>query len=604
MPTCGDYTMRAPPRRRKEDREEPIFLRKTYEMINTCNPAYACWSARGDTFTIKDPDAFAENEIPKFFKHNKFSSFVRQLNFYGFRKVKSNVTVEETDSKWWEFKHDLFQRGKDDLLIDIKRATHYGVTAEKQEVDHLRSEVTHLRSHISDMDDKIGYLTSLVETLMVDNKPFPPAVLKKVTIESKGSTIRAKNEIAPSDALETAVIVPNLNPPLKRQRLVVAGAESQTSKYHNVDSPSPNSLGDAAAPWAGAEGLRQLGPPAAVGPLSPTTPRCGTMPKVKMELLDSPTPSYLWGSPSKSTNGTSLTSPRSPTTSFLNLDSAMSTGDSVEFPPGFADQFLAFEPVSAATLPFPPSCSDEGDGRDEAGKGDCVDVAGVGCPRSEQVLDENQECRVSRASSSSSINVGIEVGGGCEGEESSCGAPLPVCGGKVDNGHVTSASVSLARVGREGSPESAPAEAGSSPLSPRLSELHLSLDSMQPDCRSKLAEGLSALMQNPHFLSALVGKSSTPAGIAIAEGGEREGEVEGTGLWNAQGGAGGKESGDTWGETDTLMGTGGRTGGKSPVAGAAGGGNACSNIEGKLSGCATPAHSSLEKLPSSEAVFG
>lgn len=34
----------------------------------------------------------------------KFSSFVRQLNFYGFRKVKSSVAGEGVDSKWWEFK--------------------------------------------------------------------------------------------------------------------------------------------------------------------------------------------------------------------------------------------------------------------------------------------------------------------------------------------------------------------------------------------------------------------------------------------------------------------------------------------------------------------
>lgn len=48
---------------------------------------------------------------------SKFSSFVRQLNFYGFRKVKSNTAAEDHDSKWWEFKvsfpalywtHDLF----------------------------------------------------------------------------------------------------------------------------------------------------------------------------------------------------------------------------------------------------------------------------------------------------------------------------------------------------------------------------------------------------------------------------------------------------------------------------------------------------------------
>lgn len=35
---------------------------------------------------------------------SKFSSFVRQLNFYGFRKVKSSISAEGSDGKWWEFK--------------------------------------------------------------------------------------------------------------------------------------------------------------------------------------------------------------------------------------------------------------------------------------------------------------------------------------------------------------------------------------------------------------------------------------------------------------------------------------------------------------------
>lgn len=70
MPTCGDYTMRAQPRRRvSEDKEEPIFLRKTFEMISEDNNNnLACWTENGETFVVKDPDVFAQVVIPRFFK--------------------------------------------------------------------------------------------------------------------------------------------------------------------------------------------------------------------------------------------------------------------------------------------------------------------------------------------------------------------------------------------------------------------------------------------------------------------------------------------------------------------------------------------------------
>ena len=58
----------------------PIFLKKTYRMIDSCDPLICTWSPDGLSFIVKDPEAFAAEIIPQYFDHNKFSSFARQLN--------------------------------------------------------------------------------------------------------------------------------------------------------------------------------------------------------------------------------------------------------------------------------------------------------------------------------------------------------------------------------------------------------------------------------------------------------------------------------------------------------------------------------------------
>ena len=84
-------------------------------------------SEDGLTFIVKNTVLFETTIIPQFFKHNKFSSFVRQLNFYGFRKVKFSNSLridralEAETSKFWRFRHDSFRRGREDLLTEIKR---------------------------------------------------------------------------------------------------------------------------------------------------------------------------------------------------------------------------------------------------------------------------------------------------------------------------------------------------------------------------------------------------------------------------------------------------------------------------------------------------
>ena len=93
-------------------------------MIDACDPKIAGWSADGTSFLVRDTDRLAKVTIPQYFKHNKWSSFVRQLNFYGFKKVKSEaVTLEEEEQLEGtvRFRHDSFLRGRPDLLVEIQR---------------------------------------------------------------------------------------------------------------------------------------------------------------------------------------------------------------------------------------------------------------------------------------------------------------------------------------------------------------------------------------------------------------------------------------------------------------------------------------------------
>ncbi|XP_047323855.1 heat stress transcription factor B-3-like [Impatiens glandulifera] len=89
------------------------FLMKTYNLVeDPATDGVISWNAEGTAFVVWQPAEFARDLLPTFFKHCNFSSFVRQLNTYGFKKV---VTTR------WEFSNDNFQKGKKDLLCKIRR---------------------------------------------------------------------------------------------------------------------------------------------------------------------------------------------------------------------------------------------------------------------------------------------------------------------------------------------------------------------------------------------------------------------------------------------------------------------------------------------------
>uniref|UniRef100_A0A0D6R3L9 HSF-type DNA-binding domain-containing protein n=1 Tax=Araucaria cunninghamii TaxID=56994 RepID=A0A0D6R3L9_ARACU len=89
------------------------FLIKTYQLVDDSNTdELISWNEAGTTFIVWRPAEFARDLLPNYFKHNNFSSFVRQLNTYGFRKIVPDR---------WEFSNDFFRKGERHLLSEIHR---------------------------------------------------------------------------------------------------------------------------------------------------------------------------------------------------------------------------------------------------------------------------------------------------------------------------------------------------------------------------------------------------------------------------------------------------------------------------------------------------
>ncbi|KAF9449460.1 hypothetical protein P691DRAFT_667474 [Macrolepiota fuliginosa MF-IS2] len=103
----------------------PAFLQKLYEMVNDDkNQDLIRWSDAGDSFFVLDHERFAREVLGRWFKHQNFSSFVRQLNMYGFHKIphlQQGVLRSDTDTEYWNFTHSNFRRSQPDLLCLIQR---------------------------------------------------------------------------------------------------------------------------------------------------------------------------------------------------------------------------------------------------------------------------------------------------------------------------------------------------------------------------------------------------------------------------------------------------------------------------------------------------
>lgn len=111
--------MDAPP---IKPREVAPFLRSLRRMLDDESNQILRWTPNGRAFEILDMDRMMNEVLPKYFKHRKYTSFQRQLNYFSFKKWTKSKAVVCT------FSNDCFLRDRPDLSwrITRKKSVHTG----------------------------------------------------------------------------------------------------------------------------------------------------------------------------------------------------------------------------------------------------------------------------------------------------------------------------------------------------------------------------------------------------------------------------------------------------------------------------------------------
>jgi hypothetical protein len=130
----GDVEVRIRKRRIYKHEGFPLRLHRLLEDTDRFGTTHiVSYTICGSAFTIHKPAKFAEEILPKYFRHAKLASFKRQLSLYGFRRITSGHTLGA-------FQHDLFQRGRPELCLRLKRVSEFEVVSKSASSDSFKSE--------------------------------------------------------------------------------------------------------------------------------------------------------------------------------------------------------------------------------------------------------------------------------------------------------------------------------------------------------------------------------------------------------------------------------------------------------------------------------
>ncbi|CAD8204731.1 unnamed protein product [Paramecium octaurelia] len=125
------------------------------------------FTEKGNAFVVKDQTKLSNEILPTHFKHHNFSSFIRQLNMYGFKKIR-NVNNQN------EFSHYYFRKNMENLLVNIPRRNggvkpkkEKSIKLKNQKVKQIQEELfekyTTLKQEIHNINIESNFISKQIE---------------------------------------------------------------------------------------------------------------------------------------------------------------------------------------------------------------------------------------------------------------------------------------------------------------------------------------------------------------------------------------------------------------------------------------------------------